>query len=296
LISIIIPLYNKSEYIENTIKSVKSQKFLDFEVIIVDDGSTDGGVDLARQAICFDSRFRIVSQKNSGVSSARNHGARLAEGQLLSFLDADDEWDGGFLQQMWVLRLSYPSAKLYSSAYRLRRDGTLLEKSFGIESKVAMNYPFFALAAHHQPAIWTSATLVDSKTFLKVGGFPLEMSVGEDVVLWVKFIAEGDYVFLNECLATYDLTDATSLTKTTSEKVLEDQDKLISFLESSSEGYFSIPSEYINHYRSIKLSYLVRGRLYKRSIVYYISNIHRFRLNGFLSMLRTLKSNFLSRH
>lgn len=87
-ISIIIPLYNKRSTIKDTIKSVLSQNYDNYELVVVDDGSTDGSVDLLNEID--DCRIKLFQQKNAGPSSARNKGVELAEGEWILFLDADD--------------------------------------------------------------------------------------------------------------------------------------------------------------------------------------------------------------
>ena len=90
MFSIIIPLYNKEKYIVNTIKSVLNQSFSKFEVIVVDDGSSDNGVNAVKKID--DSRIKIITQKNQGVSAARNNGIKNAKYEYIAFLDADDLW------------------------------------------------------------------------------------------------------------------------------------------------------------------------------------------------------------
>lgn len=94
-VSVIVPLYNKRAYLRRALDSIASQSFTDFEVIIVDDGSTDGGGELA--ATYLDSRFRVVRQPNTGPGAARNRGITEACGDLIAFLDADDSWSAEYL-------------------------------------------------------------------------------------------------------------------------------------------------------------------------------------------------------
>ena len=106
MFSVIIPLYNKALYVEKAVRSVWSQTYRDFELIIVDDGSTDGSLSVV-ESLCSElsqtdlkAKFNIVSQKNSGVSTARNNGVKSARYPYICFLDADDWWEPTFLAEM----------------------------------------------------------------------------------------------------------------------------------------------------------------------------------------------------
>lgn len=95
-VSVIVPLFNKADYVGRALASISSQTFADFEVIVVDDGSTDGGAEVV--ASHRDSRLRLMSQPNSGPGAARNRGIEQSRGPLLAFLDADDEWLPHYLE------------------------------------------------------------------------------------------------------------------------------------------------------------------------------------------------------
>ena len=114
--STIIPLYNKADTILRTLASVESQTFRDFEVIIINDGSTDDG-DTVIQNSRFSNKCKLVSQPNKGVSAARNAGAMLANGAYLCFLDADDEWFPDYLQTMYNLIQKFPEAGIYGANF-----------------------------------------------------------------------------------------------------------------------------------------------------------------------------------
>ena len=114
-ISVVIPLYNKAPYIARALNSVLAQERLPEEIIVVDDGSTDGGGDLVKQFK--DPLIRLIRQENQGVSAARNRGISLAKGELIAFLDADDTWQPGFLKVISEMRELYPQAGIYGTAY-----------------------------------------------------------------------------------------------------------------------------------------------------------------------------------
>lgn len=115
--SIIIPLYNKRPYVERTLRSVFAQTFTDYEVLVVDDGSTDGSAELVQQYT--DARLHIYRKENGGVCSARNYGIRKAQGDYIAFLDADDEWHPEFLSALDNLSRRFPQAGICATAYNL---------------------------------------------------------------------------------------------------------------------------------------------------------------------------------
>ena len=122
-ISVIIPLYNKGEFIERTLKSVAAQDISNWECIIVDDGSTDASVEIVKEFIRVNpGNWKLTSQKNSGQTSARNHGVRLAQGTYLAFLDADDLWPSNKLRFQFGALESDRSAVLVLSAFAIFRD------------------------------------------------------------------------------------------------------------------------------------------------------------------------------
>ena len=115
--SVVIPLYNKQDYIEATLKSVLNQTFQDFEIIIIDDGSTDNS--LEKLSKLKDTRTTIIKQKNAGVSVARNKGIDLAKAKHIALLDADDLWYSNHLEELKRQILCFPDAGLYCNNYQI---------------------------------------------------------------------------------------------------------------------------------------------------------------------------------
>lgn len=117
MISVVIPLYNKEKYILETLESVLSQTYEDFEVIIVDDGSMDSSLELAKSVN--DSRIKIVKHlKNKGLSAARNTGIIKSKRTVISLLDADDKWEPTYLKEVVKLFEDFPKASLYGVGYQ----------------------------------------------------------------------------------------------------------------------------------------------------------------------------------
>ena len=118
--SVIIPLYNKAPYIEKALQSIVDQTFKDFEIIVVDDGSRDGSMEIAEQSLLRSTfPYRLICQANSGVSVARNNGVAQSQGDYLCFLDADDWWAPTFLEEMFGLIDEFPNAGIYGTNYTI---------------------------------------------------------------------------------------------------------------------------------------------------------------------------------
>ena len=115
MFSIVIPLYNKEEHIAATLRSVLTQTHQNFEVVVVDDGSTDGGAAVVETFT--DPCIRLIRQENGGVSAARNRGIAEARGEHVAFLDADDEWMPEHLEELATLIAAYPECRARATNY-----------------------------------------------------------------------------------------------------------------------------------------------------------------------------------
>lgn len=210
MISVVIPLYNKEKQIAHTLKSVLNQTFQDFEIVIVDDGSTDGSV--AEVEKYSDSRIRLVHQQNAGVSAARNRGIEEAKGELIAFLDADDEWKSEYLATQYHLYQKYPDCSVYACNYEFRdSEGkvspTIIRKiPFVGEDGILSNY--FEVACCSHPPLWTSAVMVKKQAIQAVGGFPVGIKSGEDLLTWARLAVNGVIAFSNLSMAIFVRNEA----------------------------------------------------------------------------------------
>lgn len=119
-LSVIIPLYNKESIIGRTVHSVLHQSYNDFEIIIVDDGSTDNSVNVVKGIL--DKRIKLIQQENGGPGKARNTGLAYAEGDWILFLDADDELAEGALKHLYDYTIKYPDVNIIDGSYIVRTE------------------------------------------------------------------------------------------------------------------------------------------------------------------------------
>lgn len=204
-VSVVIPVYNKRRYLRRALESVLAQTRGDFEVILVDDGSTDGSLDAIREIR--DSRVRCVSQSNAGVSAARNTGIRLARAPLVAFLDADDTWEPEFLEAMLALRWMYPDAGLYGSAYSIQQPGRPAERAniAGLPKlrQRFLSRDYFRIGTRGELPVSASSVMIPRKFLLKIGGFPVGERMGEDQHVWWRICVEHAFAYDRRALATY---------------------------------------------------------------------------------------------
>lgn len=207
MISVVIPLYNKEKQIVAALQKVFEQTYQDFEIIIVDDGSTDGSISEVNKFS--DSRVQLISQENAGVSMARNKGIENAKGKYIAFLDADDEWDSQYLEEQINLINRYPQCDIFASNYIFKHLSGKYENTiirglpFDGENGILSNY--FQVASMSHPPLWTSAVVVSKKSIQDIGGFPKGIKSGEDILTWARLSCKYKIAFSKKILATYNL-------------------------------------------------------------------------------------------
>ena len=227
--SVIIPLYNKAPYVRKALESVFAQTYTDFEIIVVDDGSADESASIVETMLCevmrlqgykatrledgkaedalhnrliAQSPYRLLKQKNAGVSAARNYGFSVSSGDYIAFLDADDWWEPTNLERMAQLIADYPEAGLYASNYMYYKPGKTRVAVNNIETGY-FNYPKAYYEGSAMP-VTSISVVIPRKVLDETGGFPLGIKLGEDFLLWAKIAMQYKVAFLNEPLAWYN--------------------------------------------------------------------------------------------
>jgi len=184
--SVVIALYNKEAFIKKTLNSVLKQTHTDFEVIIVDDGSTDDSVQIVNKFN--DERIKLYRQLNQGVSVARNVGVKKAGSNYIALLDADDEWLPNHLEHLLHLVQIYPDANFWVSGYRKSIETPNLSRK--PDQKIFLE-TYLDYRLDNTSIAWTSAVLLNKFVFNKTSGFMPGVSHGEDQALWLELCLHG---------------------------------------------------------------------------------------------------------
>jgi glycosyltransferase involved in cell wall biosynthesis len=180
--SIVVPLYNKEKFIETTIKSILSQSFTDFELLLIDDASTDSSLEIA--SVFASNQVKIIKHPtNRGLSATRNTGIKAAAAQYIAFLDADDYWEPNYLETIASLIAQFPVAKLYATNYlEMYSDFIALPPKTNLVNSDT-NYiltDYFA-SSLNQPIYCPSSFCVNKVVFDSIGLYDDKITFGEDI-------------------------------------------------------------------------------------------------------------------
>ena len=206
--SVVIPVYNKEKYLKQTLDSVLNQTMHDYEVIIVDDCSTDGSVEIAKKYET-DKRFHVYTKINEGVSATRNYGIRKAKGDYVCFLDADDLWLDTYLEETDRLLKIYGDMNFVCHAYKLFCDnpqdiiGQADLSMFFKESSCKIDYYRFSFLSNRSIALTSGVAIKRSHLLSLDYLFPEGVSMGEDADLWCRAAAKENIIYDNKPLFLY---------------------------------------------------------------------------------------------
>ena len=196
-ISVIIPLYNKVSEIELTLRSVLSQSVPPREIIVVDDGSTDGSAEVVERLAT--PLVRLIRQPNCGVSAARNRAMREATGEWVALLDGDDMWCSDYLATVAEMIERWPTCGAYGTGFSVDDGERCVEAAYCQREGIV---DFFAESMTRYVLI-PSATTLRRDLALELGGFPEGMRMGEDQFLWTKIARVADVAFMPRPMVIY---------------------------------------------------------------------------------------------
>jgi len=207
-VSVIVPLYNKARLVGRTLDSILAQTFEDFEVIVVDDGSTDGGGEFVAAAY---PQVTVVRQANAGPGAARNRGLAMSRGQFVTFLDADDEWSPELLETAVETLLRRPECGAFTAAFALEPKGVNRWEELGFEEgpwtlspAASRREVFDCLFAFCQvTAVYRRSVAVAA------GGYHEDRcTYGEDVPFWLRILLRHPIYRHPRVLGAYNIGDS----------------------------------------------------------------------------------------
>jgi len=210
--SVVITVYNKSKFIKNTLFSVLNQSFKDFEIIVINDGSSDNSEQIIESIE--DDRIKLISTTNQGASSARNRGIKEAKYDYIALLDGDDEWHTDYLKHTNDAINTFSSKKIFTAAVAQKYGKKTVPTKYALKQKeLYASHNYFKASMIH--TVISSSSIVFHKSILKKTGlFDEHIISGQDIDLWIRFGIHYDIVFINKVLVYYNYSE-TSLSNTT---------------------------------------------------------------------------------
>lgn len=208
LISVVIPLYNKENDIAKTLQSVAAQTFRDFEVIVVNDGSTDCSAQVVEHFIAENKancQFLIINKPNGGVCSARNRGIQEAQGDYIALLDADDQWDKDYLKEQVRLIHDFPQAAMWGINFaEMFHDKLVRHLRTGLpDGYRGYVDDYFCLPNRQSDLFCSSSVVIHRSVFEQVGMFDERLHYSEDIDMWWRIIATHRVAFYDRYMVYY---------------------------------------------------------------------------------------------
>ncbi len=243
MVSVIIPTYNRSDLLCQAIESVLAQTYTDYEIIVVDDGSTE---DIKNAISVYGRKVKYLFQRNAGVYSARNNGIRESQGEYIAFLDSDDIWEPEKLDiQILFLEQNPDFGAVHSDSSTIDKNGKLIETSVNAERQSHNGMVFDEFFEHNMAVILLSTVVIRRECFEKVGLFDEQSPVATDHFFFLRLAYYYPIAFINEPLVRYRLTEGSLSRRDMVENVTWREKLLEEFIEEFSE-YFSTRPDLVN--------------------------------------------------
>ena len=202
--SIVISVYNKGNFIKNTLESVFNQSITDYEVIIINDASTDHSEDVIR-SINNDKITYHSFSKNKGAAAARNKGIELATNPYIAFLDGDDIWDANYLREIKTLINTFPNHKVFATAITIQEHDGFRESQYTFSNPKNSQYlslNYFE-ASLKNTILTSSSTVIEKSVFNDIGVYDTTIKSGQDTDLWIRLGMKYSIAFSTTPHATY---------------------------------------------------------------------------------------------
>ncbi|MBV6627425.1 MAG: glycosyltransferase [Rivularia sp. (in: Bacteria)] len=249
-ISVVIPVFNGETTIGETINSICNQTFQDIEIIIINDGSTDKTLEIINKIA--DSRIKVFSYPNAGLSASRNRGISQAQGEYISFIDADDLWTTDKLELQWQALQKNPQAAVaYSWTNYIDESSQFLKSG----RKIKANGDVFSKLLVINFLENGSNPLIDRKALEKVGGFDESLPAAEDIDMWLRLAANYEFICVEKAQILYRIS-----TSSMSANLRRQENACLRVTERA----FSYPkAENLQHLKKQSLSQLYQYLTYK---------------------------------
>ncbi|WNM18748.1 glycosyltransferase family 2 protein [Flavobacterium capsici] len=203
--SIIVPVFNKEKFVSKTIESILQQSFQEYEIIIINDGSTDESEKKINQFK--DKRIRYYKTENQGVAKSRNFGISLSTADYICFLDADDYWFPNFLERFHFYSNQFKTEKVFACAIEIETKSKILPAFYSVKIIKEFEIVNFFKASKKESILWTSSVCIHKDVFDKIGVFDENLKISEDIDLWIRIGINYKILFINSILARYVYDD-----------------------------------------------------------------------------------------
>ncbi len=279
--SVVIPLYNKQSHVKETIETVFNQTFQDYEIVVVNDGSTDESAKVVESLQ--DNRIRLIHQENAGVSAARNHGIKEAKADYIAFLDADDLWLPKFLQTIYDMIIDFPNAGMYATRFEqvdnAGKHTPRMVRGLPSDEYVGIIPKFFKSATLGDYPVWTSAICIPKKIFFDNNiWFPVGEKYAEDHHVWSRVAMQFDVAFNTDICALY-MIEAENNTIGENSNVKEPYKSILSLREFRHLIKDKEEVKYFDLYIKSWIYYFILVNIKNRDSKYAIKNFFSYELS-----------------
>lgn len=257
-VSVVIPTYNRASFIGEALTGVLQQTFQDFEILVIDDGSTDNTALVVKQIA--DARIRYMTQDHRGVSAALDLGWRAAQGEYIARLDSDDRWLPDLLQELVTRMDADPRlGAVYARAQGMDTQGQLLTQLIG----TAERFPGHTLKSLiYGDSVCPTAVLIRRAAIERAGGYDSTLIANEDWDLWIRIAAQQDGIgYFPRVLAHYRY-HPNNLTRTTSQRmtrVMQDRIRVLDKFFAQSNVLPEVLDVKNIAYRNVYLDWMIRS-------------------------------------